>query len=163
VSLCVHAAGLKPERKKLLQTSAASFARQLEVNGMGGFNFLTNVASIMKEGGTIVGITTIGVVNTEAAKSLGGYIPAKYVLQGILSMLREELLPRKVFVYALAPGFMEDGMNKDIPKAFVEMVKTKSKTKQLATAEGIAERVMSLHENKDQQKPLTITYAPEYE
>lgn len=163
--LSVHAAGKKPERKKLLSTTAEDMKGQIDTNVVGSFNFLTSSArALQKTAGVLIGITTIGVLKKDATKSLGAYIPAKYAVQGMLAMLKDELTSFGVRVYAIAPGFMPDGMNRDIPRAFVEMLQEKSKTKTLAKAEDIAEAVVSLYENKEVQlvDGLTLPIAPEY-
>jgi NAD(P)-dependent dehydrogenase (short-subunit alcohol dehydrogenase family) len=165
VGLCVHAAGKKPERKKLHTTTLDEARDQLENNVITSFNFLTIAARILKEHkeGVIIGVTTIGVIKSEATKSLGAYIPAKYAVQGMLTMLRDELSPYNVSVYSLAPGFMREGMNADIPSAFVQMVQEKSASKKLATAEDVAETVVRLYKkDSSTQGDLTISIAPEY-
>lgn len=163
--LVVHAAGLKPERKKLLLTSIDSFNAQMEQNVLASFNFLTAGGKFLQSsgGGVLAGITTIGVTRSESAKSLGAYIPAKYAVQGMLSMLKDELAP-SVRVYSLAPGFMDGGMNSSIPKAFIEIIKSKSKDHKLATGEDIANSIVELYENTSLHiNDLTIEIAPEYE
>lgn len=167
VFLCIHAAGLAPERKKLYATTTSELRAQIETNVVGSFNFLTKTAHLLKDNkdGLLIGITTIGVVRPEATKSLGAYIPAKYAVQGMLIMLHDELAPHNVNVYSIAPGFMREGMNSAIPEAFVEMVRTKSKTGNLAKAEDIAEAIIAVYKRKKEGTPpndMTIAIAPEY-
>ena len=162
----IHTAGQKPLRKKILQTTYQEMIGQFESTAMTGFNFLSLCAKKMKEHGegVIIGITTAGVVIPEASQALGAYTPAKYALQGVLTMLKQELLSHSVRVYSVAPGFMEGGMNSDIPKAFVEMIRQKSKGKKLTSAEEIAAIICNLciGEQKEETK-LTYVLAPEYE
>jgi NAD(P)-dependent dehydrogenase (short-subunit alcohol dehydrogenase family) len=164
ISLCVHSAGQKPERKKLHLTTLEELREQLENNVITSFNFLTNAAKKLKEhkAGMLVGVTTIGVIIPEATKSLGAYIPAKYAVQGMLTMLKDEMLPYGVEVYSIAPGFMSGGMNSDIPQAFVQMIQAKTVKKELASAKRIAETIINLCCKKIQSSSLTIPIAPEY-
>lgn len=143
---CIHTAGKKPKRKQLNLSTLSDLKEQLDGNVITGFNFLSACAGKLKEHkeGVIIGITTIGVILPEATKSLGAYIPAKYAIQGMLTMFKEELAPYSVRVYSVAPGFMEGGMNSDIPKAFVEMIKEKSSTKTITTAIDVANRIAYL-------------------
>lgn len=145
-SVCVHAAGEKPKRKSLIASSVDDLKTQFENNIVPSFNFLSSCAKRLKEHqeGVVIGITTVGIVVPEATRSLGAYIPAKYAIQGMLTMLKEELAPFSVRVYSVAPGFMHGGMNDDIPKAFAEMVRGKSPTKKLTTAADVAEKVSYL-------------------
>jgi NAD(P)-dependent dehydrogenase (short-subunit alcohol dehydrogenase family) len=93
---------------------------------------------------------------------LGAYIPAKYAVQGMLVMLREELSPQGVRVYSVAPGFMHGGMNSDVPMAFAEMIREKSDTKKLTTAVDVAERVAYLCNDKSrEEKSLTFVVSEE--
>lgn len=164
IVIAVHAAGKKPERKKLHLTTYEELQGQLNNNVVGSFNFLTACARKLKEHkhGLLVGITTVGVIVPEATKSLGAYIPAKFAVQGMLTMLKEELAPYGVRVHSVAPGFMPDGMNADIPQAFVQMIQTKTSKKELAKANDIAKLVVDLYQNSTESDILTIPIAPEY-
>lgn len=148
---CVHTAGTKPDRKQLHLSRTEDLKVQFETNVFGSFNFLSACALKMKKiGGVVIAITTEGVVNPKATKSLGAYIAAKYALQGMLNAFREELVSNSIRVYSIAPGFMEGGMNKDIPKAFVEMIKKNSPNGSIRQASDIAEIVSSLCKEKGQ-------------
>lgn len=160
---CVHTAGKKPKRKQLSLSTLEDLKEQLDGNVITSFNFLSACSEKLKEHkeGVMIGITTIGVVLPEATKSLGAYIPAKYAIQGMLTMFREELVPYSVRVYSVAPGFMEEGMNGDIPKAFVEMIKEKSPTKQITSVEDVANVISKLCSDNT-VKDFNIPIAKEY-
>ena len=161
---CVHAAGEKPKRKQLLLSSVEDLRDQFKVNVFGSFNFLSACALRLKEHkrGVMIGITTAGVVIPSAARSLGAYIPAKYALQGMLASFKEELKPYGVRVYSVAPGFMHGGMNSDIPKAFADMIKEKSPTKSLTSADDVADKISFLcSDEATNVADLTILLAPE--
>ncbi len=164
ITIAVHAAGQKPDRKKLHLTTLQELESQLQNNVVASFNFLTAFGKNLKEhrSGVLVGITTIGLVVPDATKSLGGYIPAKYAVQGMLTMLRDELAPSGVRVYAIAPGFMPDGMNADIPKAFVQMIEAKVPDKKLAQASDIADKIQMLYDMPPENDVFVIPIAPEY-
>ncbi len=164
ISVAVHAAGQKPDRKKLFLTTGEELQIQLQNNVVASFNFLVQCAKKLKEQGegVLIGVTTIGVLVPEATKSLGAYIPAKYAVHGMLTMLRDELYPFNVRVYSIAPGFMPKGMNRDIPKAFAQIIEAKSVGKSLAKAEDIADKVLALSEAPQEADSLIIPIAPEY-
>jgi 3-oxoacyl-[acyl-carrier protein] reductase len=163
--VCVHAAGEKPNRKRLIFVDADELRAQLEANVVGSFNFLAECARKMKEhgSGVIVGITSAAVVNTDAARGLGAYVPAKYALQGILAMLRDELASAGIRVYSVAPGLMSGGMNKDMPFAFMEMAKAKSSSKKLATAKDVATMVAACVAPDSPEREFIVLIAPEIE
>jgi len=160
---CIHTAGKKPKRKQLSLSTLDDLKEQLDGNVVTGFNFLSACVVKLKEHkeGVMIGITTIGVILPEATKSLGAYIPAKYAIQGMLTMFKEELAPYFVRVYSVAPGFMEEGMNSDIPKAFVEMIKEKSPTKQITSVEDVSSVISKLCSD-DTIKDFNIPVAKEY-
>lgn len=163
-SLYVHAAGAPPSRTPLHLSSAENVLEAFKKNALCGFNFFAAAVAHLKERkeGVLVGITTAAVVSPLGVGSLGAYVPAKYALQGILASFRTELLPFGIRVYSVAPGFMDGGMNSIFPKAFVDMVKAKSPTKTLATAEDVAERVSFLSSDAGRNvTDLTVVVAPE--
>ncbi len=162
---CVHAAGLKPDRKSLLDTSADEMERQLETNLMGSFNVLSQCGKLLQKQktGVLVGITTVGVISPQFGRGLGAYIPAKWALQGVLTMLKEELKSANVRVYSVAPGFMSGGMNSDIPAAFKEMARLKNPSKKTTSDLDIAEKISYLCSDAAQDEQiLTHVVAEEY-
>ncbi len=164
---CIHMAGGKPLRKKIIQTTQEEMLLQFTSTALGGFNLLTSCGKKMKErgDGVLIGVTTAGVVVEAAAQSLGAYTPAKYALQGVLVMLKHELAPSGVRVYSVAPGFMEGGMNSGIPQAFVEIIRQKSVSKVLLTRENLATSIVELCQPSQitKETELTLLLAPEYE
>jgi NAD(P)-dependent dehydrogenase (short-subunit alcohol dehydrogenase family) len=165
IFVCIHAAGRKPERKKLYLTTNEELENHLKDNVVSSFNFLTCSAKILQghKEGVIIGITTAGVIVPEATKSLGTYIPAKFAVQGMLTMLKDELSPFGVKVYSIAPGFMSGGMNSDIPQAFVQMIQAKSNSKEIMNATKLAQVVASLSSGEQASDSLTVVLAPEYD
>lgn len=164
IYVCIHTAGKKPKRKQLSLSSVEDLKEQLEGNIVTSFNFLSACSEKLKEHkeGVMIGITTVGVILPEATKSLGAYIPAKYAIQGMLTMFKEELAPYSVRVYSVAPGFMEGGMNSDIPKAFVEMIKEKSPTKTIINAIDVANKIAYLcSDSSGKVSDLTFLVSPE--
>ena len=145
-TICIHAAWTQPKRKQLITSSLEEVMRQVNDNITMSFNFLSEYALLFKQEGrgTIIGITTEAIAKGTATKGLGGYGVAKYALQGMLATLREELQGENIRVYSVAPDFMEGGMNNDIPHAFVQILKEKSKRKLLTTAKDVADLVAVL-------------------
>jgi 3-oxoacyl-[acyl-carrier protein] reductase len=160
---CVHTAAGKPLRKKFVDTPNEDFDKQVNATLRTSFNLLRHIGKRLQlhNEGVIIAITTAGVVVPQATVSLGAYTAAKYGVQGILTMLKEELRTSGVRVHSVAPGFMSGGMNSDIPLAFVEMITQKSPTKTLASSEMVALKVLALCTSHDET--LTHLLAPEYE
>lgn len=161
----IHSAGEKPKRKLLHVSTTEDMEEQIQGNLLTSFNFVTAAAKKLKveKTGVLIAITTIGVVLPTETKSLGTYIPIKYAIQGMMTMLKEEMSVYGVSVYSIAPGFMEGGMNSSIPKAFVQMVKEKSKMKKITSAHEIADVTLKLClQDFSAHNELTIPVAPEH-
>lgn len=161
---CIHTAGVIPKPKQLHLSSVEDLREQFDVNVFGSFNFLAMCASRLKEHkrGVIIAITTANVVTQVNTKARGVYSVIKFALQGMLVALKEELSSSGVRVYSVAPGFMEGGMNKDIPKAFVEMVRQSSPTRTLTDGEQVAKKIVYLcSDDAMNEKELTFLLAPE--
>lgn len=126
IALGVHAANSPITRKKVSELEPDIFCEQFAVGLFGGFNFFSVLSSLMKprKKGTLIGVTTAAIEDDmPVSGSFGGYVAAKFALKGLLSELREELKPFNVGVYAVAPGFMAGGLNKDLPGRLVEFMK----------------------------------------
>lgn len=163
---CIHAAGTLPKRKQLHLSTVEDLREQFEVNVFGSFNFLSACAARLKSAGrgVLIGITTASVVSQTNTKARGAYSPMKFAVQGMLVALREELAPFSVRVYSVAPGVLPGGLNKDTPAAFLDMFKSKSPTKTLASASDVAEVVSSLCSGTSAHtSDLTVLVAPEAE
>lgn len=159
---CIHAAGGKPTRKDMISVTREDLQEQLIGTLMTGVTLLQTVAKYLKKQkeGVLIGITTSGVVIPSALKHLGSYGIAKMAFQGFLETMQDELKNSSVRVYSVAPGFMEGGMNKEMPRIFVDMIKHGSKSGSLATAEDVAEKISSLLIGDD-NKMVTHLIAPE--
>jgi len=159
IDACVHAAWTKPKRKKLSLSTASDLREQIEPNLYGSFNLLSECAAVFKKhgGGVMIGITTESVLHPESAGSLGTYVAAKFALQGMLAAFKAELAVANVAVYSVAPGFMEGGMNSDLPKAFIEMEKRKNPSGALIEPEDVAAVVSRLC-TSDSLQNLGLTF-----
>lgn len=163
ITISIHTAWSKPERSSLLKCSTESIMSQLVANIPIAATFILTCARYFKqhEHGTIFAITTAGVVTPEATKNMSGYTIAKYALQGLLVELHEELRDSPVQVFSIAPDFMEGGMNKDIPKAFVEIMRHSSPTQTLISPDDVADRIIDiLAKGPSASDPMTHLITP---
>lgn len=164
IYVCVYAVGQLPIAKPLHLLAQSQVREQFEDQLFGGITFLSQCARRMKvhREGVIIGITTAAVVTDRNTRTRGVYHPVKHALHGALGALREELLSHGVRTYAIAPGVMEGGLNAITPRAFLDMVKAHSPTKQLATAQDIANAVSHLCSDEGvSYTDLTLLIAPE--
>ena len=100
---CVVAnAGINVPPAPLAQFPAERFRELVEVNIVGAFNVLAEAARQVKDGGTIIALTTSMV--RFAVPGGGPYTATKGAVEGLVRSLAKELAGRKVRVNAVAPG-----------------------------------------------------------
>lgn len=160
----IHAAGTLPIQKYIHLLTSKEVEESIEKEIIPAFNFLSIGARNLKDKkeGVIIGITTAGVITDKNTKARGVYSLIKFGIQGMLTVLMEEMKPYGVRVYSIAPGVVEGGLNKNTPKAFLDMVKAKTPNNKLATREDIANRISSLcNEVENKLNEFTILIAPE--
>ncbi|MCT7376716.1 SDR family NAD(P)-dependent oxidoreductase [Chelativorans salis] len=78
------------------------FANLVEVNIVGAFNVLHAAANHIRDGGTIIGLTTSMV--RMGIPGVGPYTASKAAVESLLRSMARELAPRKVRVNGVAPG-----------------------------------------------------------
>jgi NAD(P)-dependent dehydrogenase (short-subunit alcohol dehydrogenase family) len=92
------------ELAPIAEVSEASFDRQFAVNTRGAFFALQRLAPLMRAGGAIT-VTTV--TPATASPTMGVYLASKAAVRAFAQVLAAELLPRRIRVNALAPGFMD--------------------------------------------------------
>ncbi|WP_245671336.1 SDR family oxidoreductase [Nocardia amamiensis] len=81
-----------------------SFDRQFAINTKGAFFTVQRLAPLVADGGSIVFTT---VANDVVFPGLSAYSGSKEALRAIAQVLAAELLPRRIRVNSVAPGFIE--------------------------------------------------------
>ncbi|MER6995217.1 SDR family oxidoreductase [Streptomyces sp. NPDC000410] len=92
------------EFQTLAEATEESFDRQFAINTKGAFFTVQRLAPLIPDGGSIL-FTTVS--NDVIFPGLSAYSGAKEALRAISQVLAAELLPRRIRVNALAPGFIE--------------------------------------------------------
>ncbi|WP_330233774.1 SDR family oxidoreductase [Nocardia sp. NBC_00508] len=92
------------EFQTLDAATEASFDRQFAINTKGAFFTVQRLAPLLADGGSIVFTT---VANDVVFPGLSAYSGSKEALRAIAQVLAAELLPRRIRVNSVAPGFIE--------------------------------------------------------
>ncbi|MDO8492545.1 MAG: SDR family oxidoreductase [bacterium] len=140
----IHATSGRIIRRSVLELSYGEFKSQFGVNVFGAFNLFKNFYSIISDDGVVIGITSRAIDIGVPPSSSGSYIPAKYGLKGLLRVLSAELKKRSIRVYAVAPAFMQGGLNDDIPKSVTEFIRKKSQPGEITEPGDVADLILSL-------------------
>ncbi|MBP0484724.1 SDR family NAD(P)-dependent oxidoreductase [Sagittula salina] len=100
---CVVAnAGINVPGGPLAQFPDDAFRDLLEVNILGAFHVLREAARQVRDGGTIIGLTTSMV--RVAVPGGGPYTASKAAVESLLRSMSKELAPRGIRVNGVAPG-----------------------------------------------------------
>ncbi len=144
IAACIHAASPALERKPILSLTADSFDESIQTAVNGAFLLAKAAMPHMREGAAFIGITSQAIEPGTSAP-MGAYVPAKYALQGFLRVLAHE--SSHIRVYAVAPGFMPGGLNRDVPEKVVAFLGSK-KDSGFCTPEDVASVVARLCNEK---------------
>lgn len=91
------------EFKTLEESTEEHWDRVFDVNAKGSFFTVRRLAPLIRDGGGIVFTT---VANDRIFPGLSAYSAAKEAVRAFSKVLAAELLPRKIRVNAVAPGFI---------------------------------------------------------
>lgn len=146
VNNIIFAVASKLLRKKITDVSPEEYQRDFAVNVFGVFNVCHAIVPhlIKQKQGTITALTTAAIERNRASGAMGGYVSAKYALQGLLRQLAAELAPHQIRVNAVAPGFVRTGLHSDMPERVDAFVKEKNPMQTLTTADDVANVVAFL-------------------
>jgi enoyl-[acyl-carrier protein] reductase III len=116
----------------------------LDVNARAAWLCAKEAASLMKDGGKIVNITSLG-----SQKVLGNYFSvgvSKAALEAVTRYLAVELAPRGIAVNAVAGGLVETAALEHFPnrEAMLATARTRTPAGRMVTAEDIARAVAFL-------------------
>ena len=85
----------------------------INVNLNGTYNVTKNLLHLMKEGGRIINVSSIIGINGNFGQT--NYAASKAGIIGFTKSLARELGRQKITVNAIAPGFIDTSMTKNIP------------------------------------------------
>lgn len=159
IEACIHAAVAPIENKPLTHTAVESFDVSLMTAVRGAFLLAKAVVPHMQKHAAFIGITSKLIERETELMPMGAYIPAKYALHGFLRALAADTKGLGIRVYAVSPGFIAGGLNRNVPKPILELLAKKSGVGETSAAE-VARVVQEICSNPDAYPPSSSISIP---
>jgi NAD(P)-dependent dehydrogenase (short-subunit alcohol dehydrogenase family) len=143
VDILVNNAGISRD-KSFLKMTRSIWDEVLGVNLTGPFNMTQAVLPGMVEAGWGRIINIASIVGQMGNFGQANYAVTKGGLIAFTKTLAREVARKGITVNAVAPGFIETDMTKDVPEAGLEAVKTMTPMARLGQPEEVAAAVLFL-------------------
>lgn len=149
IDIIINNAGITKDNL-LLKMTEQDFDEVLNINLKSAFNTTKNAVRYMikQRSGRVINITSISGVIGNAGQV--NYSSAKAGMIGLTKSLAREIASRGITVNAVAPGFIETDMTKELPEATVSAMLTNIPLKKLGQPKDIANAVAFLASDKAQ-------------
>lgn len=141
IGILVNNAGITRD-KLIMQMSESDFDDVININLKGAFNMTHHVSRqlIRRKDGRIINITSVAGLIGNAGQA--NYAASKAGMIGLTKSTAKELAPRGITVNAIAPGFVDTDMTKDLSDSSV--LKESIPLARMADAEEIANLALYL-------------------
>jgi NAD(P)-dependent dehydrogenase (short-subunit alcohol dehydrogenase family) len=130
------------------QVTEASYDRQFDINTKGAFFTTQRLIPLIKDGGAIV--FTSSIAEDSGTAGMAVYSASKAALRAFGKVLASELLPRKIRVNVVSPGFIDTptmgvaGASAEARAAFMKVGDEVTPMKRHGTPEEVARAVLFL-------------------
>lgn len=121
VDVLVNNAGITRD-SLIMQMGEADYDRVLDINLKGQFNLIRHISPLMlrQRSGRIINISSVAGLIGNAGQT--NYATAKAGTIGLTKSVARELAPRGITCNAIAPGFIETDMTKDLDVPLMQMI-----------------------------------------
>lgn len=133
--------------KRVKKHDTAAWRATLDTNLTGVFLMAREVAATMiarKNPGLIVNVSSI---SRKGNPGQSAYAASKAAVEALTVTWSQELAPYRIRVAAIAPGFIETGMTKDIPPLFLSRLLARSPVGRFGTLDEFGHAIRFVVEN----------------
>jgi 3-oxoacyl-[acyl-carrier protein] reductase len=145
IDILVNNAGIVKDRT-LKNMTQEEWRKVIDVNLTGVYNVTKNALSMIEEGGRIISISSVAGLCGNFGQC--NYAASKAGIIGFTKSLAKELGKRKITVNAVAPGFIQTDITKDIPFFRKKIIQTLIPLKEMGKAEDVANVIVFLASDK---------------
>jgi len=145
LNILVNNAGIVKDRT-LKNMSQEEWQKVIDINLTGVYNVTKNALPLMEENGRIVSISSVAGTCGNFGQS--NYSASKAGIIGFTKSLAKELGKKKITVNAVAPGFIETAITKDIPFVRKKLILLMIPLKEFGKAEDVANAIVFLSSDK---------------
>lgn len=145
LNILVNNAGIVKDRT-LKNMTQEEWQKVIDVNLTGVFNVTKNALSIMEDSGRIISISSVAGICGNFGQC--NYAASKAGIIGFTKTLAKELGKRQITVNAVAPGFIQTAMTKDLSFFRKKMIKVLIPLKDLGKPEDVANAIVFLASDK---------------
>lgn len=145
LNILVNNAGIMKDRT-LKNMTQEEWQKVIDVNLTGIYNVTKNALPIMEDNGRIISISSIVGISGNFGQC--NYAASKAGVIGFTKSLAKELGKRKITVNAVAPGFIQTDMTKDLPFFRKKMILSLIPLKEFGKTEDVSNAIVFLSSDK---------------
>ena len=149
IDILINNAGITKDNL-LIRMSEENFDDVIDINLKGAFNMIRHVSPLMwrKKHGRIINITSI--TGVYGSPGQANYCASKAGMIGLTKSASKELGIKNITVNAIAPGYIETDMTKDLSEEYRAKIMERLSVKRLGKASDIANVALFLaNDNAD--------------
>ena len=146
VDILVNNAGIS-ENTSFMDYTEETFDKVMDLNVKGVFNTTRVAAECMVARGKGVILSTSSMVSISGQPSGFAYPASKFAVNGLTVSLARELGPKGIRVNAVAPGWIDTDMNKDMMTSYKKSESDKILLGRFANANEVADAIYFLASN----------------
>lgn len=141
LDILVNNAGITKDRT-LKNMAPEEWQKVIDINLTGVYNVTKNALSVLQDNGSIISVSSVAGLCGNFGQA--NYSASKSGIIGFTKTIAKELGKRKITVNAVAPGFINTPMTKDLPFIRKKMIQALIPMKDMGEPEDVANAILFL-------------------